>query len=271
MINHALALLMNVDGSQNLVSEPGGEYLPSAYRPVTLSAELRTVRRLLFGDTPDKAMLRYRCRQLLSLVHSCELEEFVLALDPRITYDFRDRPYFDPAVFAPRVYPVQSVSGAATTLYANGQDDPPDRTGRMLRVWDVELLTATTARVALRQPAVSGVQSLSYTNGLSSSLTLPGSGITALVQQVSFPDNQGPRWRIESLARPQLDPGQLLVSLGSMGAAALAALFADGTTRGGEEPRLTLRRCYEDHFDLPHRLGAAVVALVYETEFRRAA
>jgi hypothetical protein len=61
-----------------------------------LPEPLRRVRAVLFGRDPDRRTLLYRTRQFLALLHACELEEFVTAVDPRVTYLPLDRGVLEP-------------------------------------------------------------------------------------------------------------------------------------------------------------------------------
>ncbi len=84
MINHGRTLLLNA--TQSAGGFPGEELIPEAYRPVQLNGALRSVRAAIFGAKPDRIMLNYRAQQLLAILHASELKQYLLDLDPRITY-----------------------------------------------------------------------------------------------------------------------------------------------------------------------------------------
>jgi hypothetical protein len=62
-----------------------------------------------------------------------------------------------------------------------------------------------------------------------------------------------------------------MASVGLLGDETLAALFGTITPAGGQEPLKTFRRLYDEHYSVAHRLGAVVLALIYQTEVRRIA
>ena len=139
----------------------------------------------------------------------------------------------------------------------------------MSLTWDVELLTNTTANVRLRTTMQSTVETYSVTGGLSSLIPLLSSGLSLQVRDSVFTPGSGPVFRIDSLSRPTVDLGTILASVDTLGDAVTSALFGITTPAGREEPLRTFRHLYEDHHDLAHRLGAVVMALVYQTEARR--
>jgi hypothetical protein len=83
-----------------------------------LPEPLRRVRAVLFGRDPDRRTLLYRTRQFLALLHACELEEFVTAVDPRVTYLPLDRGVLEPR---PDVLP-DDLGAVAARLQAVGED-----------------------------------------------------------------------------------------------------------------------------------------------------
>src|ERR1700733_15786498 len=87
MINHVRTLLLNTPSAGlPAVGYPGFEFVDPAYAPRTLPTPLQDIYRLLFGDSPDQALLNWRLREYMGILHSSEVSEYVLALDPRITY-----------------------------------------------------------------------------------------------------------------------------------------------------------------------------------------
>ena len=97
MINHARTLLLNQARRRTHYSDDGYEYVPPEFKPVDLTPTLALVRQLLFGATPDNYFLNYRCRELLSYIHTTDLAEYVYQFDPRVTYwPETGKPFFAP-------------------------------------------------------------------------------------------------------------------------------------------------------------------------------
>lgn len=87
MINHYRTALLNISGS----NWPGLEYLGEElvdpmFRQKPMSGYVSTVHRLIFGESPDRAYLNYRLRQLTTMWHDGDLHEAVTAKDSRLTY-----------------------------------------------------------------------------------------------------------------------------------------------------------------------------------------
>lgn len=77
MINHVRTLL------QNQPPGTGDEYVPADFVTSAVPAVVAKVKRVLWGRTPAHQTC---IRQLMQILHSTELEEHVLAKDPRVTY-----------------------------------------------------------------------------------------------------------------------------------------------------------------------------------------
>jgi hypothetical protein len=87
MINHIRTLLLNRDGDHGYGYDyPGEEFVLPTFRAKTVPTFLKGALRSLFGSNPDRLYLNYRMRQIASLLHSTELEEFVVLPDSRVTY-----------------------------------------------------------------------------------------------------------------------------------------------------------------------------------------
>lgn len=113
MINHVRTLLRNQDG-QGPPTADAEEFTPPDYTRVLLPPYLNTLRTVLFGGDPDAAMLNYRLRQYMELLHSTELAEFVYSVDTRVTYlPFAATSDFDPNVNV-------TALGGDATLYLTG-------------------------------------------------------------------------------------------------------------------------------------------------------
>lgn len=256
MINHFRTLLANLPAGG---SDLGEEKIPDSFRPVTLPDTVVAVRRVLFGDTPDRAMVNYRCRQLLACVHSSVLAEWVTKLDPRVAYDFLDRELVGPAPYTPRVL---QTSGPAAKLTVLGAPAAPDSTGVMRLAYTVDVLSEATVSVYRHtDPAGKTIYDYAVTGGASQPLVLPGAGYSVRL----YTDDPGSEWTIDVYNRPQRDVGELAVALESIGDAHVVNLFGVEAA----EPYTTLRRVWRASRETPLRVAAAVIASVYRTEESR--
>lgn len=204
-------------------------------------------------------MLNYRARQLLSLIHASPLVEFATRLDPRLTYRFDEADYFADSVFDPQILELNDNDGALKLI---GEPTLPDVTGRMRHSVRVEVNSADTVRVRIDRPVSETVYDIAFENGLSNKVLLGRTGYQfRLTDTVAI----GDVWLVETLHRPQWDMGQLAANLERVGEDSLLAVF--GTSSA--EPYATFRNLWNKQGELPLRLGAFVMALVYATEARR--
>jgi len=257
MINHARTLLLNIAGSERHgVSFPGEEFVPRDYKVLTLPTALRNVRTILFGNEPDRVMMNYRLRQFMALLHSTELSEFVLDLDPRVTYLANRSSLFAASTFAPVVTEVVS---AGSSLVFHGVNTIG---GSVLQhAWSVEIL-ASTIRVRRQTPPLDDVlQAYTTTDGLSSAISLTGSQLGFRVQNPTV----GQKWKISAVLRPEIELGEIAVALSKVGEPTLLVLF--GTER--TEPVATFRELWLRGVGLPYKLGSVLAALTYRTNLIR--
>jgi hypothetical protein len=77
MINHTRTLILN--------ERVGKEFIPDTFVPMPASATAARVRDCLFAGLPPEAK-DARMQQVMQLLHTYELEPYVLAKDPRVTY-----------------------------------------------------------------------------------------------------------------------------------------------------------------------------------------
>lgn len=261
MINHARTLLMNVSASSAPLTEyPGEEAIGQHYTALELPTYLDTLRVMLFGSDPDRLMLNYRVRQYLSVLHSGPLEEFVLRLDPRITYDLRDDAFIAEETFKPKVTAVQVPTGAKLSVI--GRPDSPDSTGRMRHTFLVDVVDTTSLRLSrTTQPVTNVLLDFAVTGGLSGLVTLPGTGYSFRLSNDGIPQT----WQISVVNRPTTDLSQIVAGLQAVGEPVLLSLF--GLTK--EEPWLTFKNLWEQKEELPLKLGGLLCAIIYRTEERR--
>jgi len=258
MFNHARTLLVNLDGPNN----PGPDFfceelVPVTYRELELPSYLNRIRELLFGVTPDRAMLNYRARQFMTILHATEMEQYVLDLDSRITYDSPGD--HDPALVETFVPQITQVGDTTGTLYPQGRGAAPDINGVMLLQYDVDVLLDNTIEVKrLTPPSSSLVYDLSVTGGLSPAYMLQGSGFSFKVDT----NSPGSRWLVDILLRPQVDPGRLAANVSLLGEPVLLELFWPYK----EEPWKTFYNLWLSNQEMPYRLGGLLMAMLYKTE-----
>lgn len=250
MINHFRTLLLNQNSSSTPgANYPGEEYVPSNYPKKTLLGSLFTVYGLIFGVNPDRAMLNHRLRELTDIVHTNELEEFVLDFDPRVTY----WPPSNNSIFNTIIKPpvITNVSGTKA-LYLNVSN--PIVAGDviyysyLLDVTDGSHITIQS--VAPAAPLVT----LSYTitSGLSNLLQLPGSNIS-----FQFQSGVGSQWTAAWLAQPNRKLGEVYADL----IAGLTTDIANDLFDTNLTNMQTFKNIWEQSPYPPYRIGAVVLAL----------
>jgi len=271
VINHARTLLLNLDGPWR-PSEPGEDFVPSGFRAVTLTPGMNLVRSVLFGNSPDRTFLNYRLRQLLTVLHSTELEEYVLALDPRITYWPNDNTW----LFAGNFRTMASrLAGNPCNITFGGDLAADDRTGRCRHGWIVAIASTGVATIT-RTVAPLATENVSFTlaNGITPPIRLPGSGVTLQLgtgtSTAGLDWFNGLRLHIDHVGRPQVDLGMLEAMLRqSLDRTLLDGLFY-GTMPSLVEPYTTFKNLWDSHPSLPYRLGGLLLAYIYRIEAIRA-
>jgi hypothetical protein len=257
LINHARNLLVNLSGAGGFdTSALGEEIIDPSFIAVSIPGGLLPVWNTLFGSNPDREMRNYRARQLLQLVQQSDLESFITDLDSRLTYDLPDDTFLDNTLFDP------IIGGTDKTLAVINRPDPPDETGKMKYRWELlagsgtvtDLLTGTE-----RSFGVSG--------GLSDPILLPGTRQTYVTLQNPAANDL---WTLAIRVRPAWDLGELLAALDNLSGEALTELFYTTQPAGSQEPFKTFRNLWEQHYDLPHRMGGLVLALIYHLDDLRA-
>lgn len=144
MINHARTLLLNISPQSYNADMLGEEYIPP-FIPSPLPAYLQFAHRTLFGSNPDKVFLNFRAYELLNLIHSTELAEFIFALDPRITYSVTDNDDFFRGRVTTEVTKISGIDYAQLNLV--GTAKPDNAKGRAYFEYLLRILenTETTA------------------------------------------------------------------------------------------------------------------------------
>lgn len=259
MINHARTLLMNVAGSGSQPGLPGEEYVPADFRARRLTTELAAARRILFGTTPDRLCLNYRLREYMTVLHSTELEEYVLALDPRITYDRQPTELLLPSP----LNLVTRVSGpAGSRLYVAGDDVADIHAGRCRQEWRLEVLASDQLQIErLTKPLTKTTAEMVTESGLTAAVPLPGSPLNVRLTEPT--DQIGAIWTVETQVRPASGMDDVITRLRTgLGEPTTLALFGLGPA----EPFATFRNLWRDHEQSAYKLGGLLLALIYRTD-----
>lgn len=257
MYNHARTMLANQASFNGSASYLAEEATPTDFVPLkAVPGYLTVVRSLLFGSKPDRHMVNYRCRQFVRLIHATPLVDYVFQLDPRVTYSLTDAALVPAAAFMPVVMQLQ---GVPTTLYVQGVPTAPDTTGQIETTVEVRVAGPTSVQVQEITPT-SRSQFLPFalTDGLSDAVPLGQSGYSVRLTTTS----PGMAWDVVVRNRPQADLADLLASLTNIGEPNLNALF--GIT--AEQPYLTFRNLWKNQKELPLRLSALLMAVVYRMD-----
>jgi hypothetical protein len=254
MINHALALLRNVDGN-GVDLNMGGEYIPPEFKAVTLGRELRTIRDQLFGPSPDVVYLNYMCRQYLTLLHAGDYAGNVLALDPRVTYwPFDATPYN----FGVR----QSNFVGTKPLTFLGTMTANDVLGRSHYSWQVERDGATLTILGDDSSTPILTTTLSFTAGLSQAIGIPGKSLSFFVGSDSESNST---WLIDAHGRPDRPLPAVVAALRELGTGPMLALFGTASA----EPYRSCSRLWYSHEQLPEQLTGVLLALLHRMEVIR--
>lgn len=255
MLNHFRTLLVNVN-DVGFSGDVGEELLPPGFRAVELPTALQSVRRVLFGSSPDRSMLDYRVKQLLAVVHSSELAEYVTSLDRRTTYDFSSEQLVVAGIFTPTVTPVRSAPG--DNLRVLGAPSAPDATGKCRYDFVVRVVDTDSGRIEQASPEV---QNTLFDFVPGDRIAFPGSGYSFRLTT----NTVGQAWNVAIRLRPQKTLPTLVTELASIGEPALIQLFGIAD----DEPFKTFRNCWMQHPETPMKLAGLICALVYRTEERR--
>lgn len=264
MYNHARTLLMNLPGENNsfFADCPGDQLIPTEFKSVRLPSYLEVIRSRIFGVAPDRLCLNYRSHQLLQILEAnAELQQYVLALDPRITYRLNEETsLLGINQRAPLIYPHGMAS--AQVLQLQGQPVPADVLGRSAFEHTVTVVDGVTLRIELLTTVTGGPtaeeHAISLTNGLSNKCPLPNTGYGVRVTQI----NPGDSWTVRGTLPLRRSLQEIEQQLRGVGGDNMLSLFGVGS----EEPYLSFRNLWENHVYLPARLGGLVLALIYRTE-----
>jgi len=251
MINHARNLLVNIDSSQQPLDDcPGEELIDPSYRALTLPTYIQQIRSILFGSSPDRAMLNYRAAQLLGLIGATELVDYITALDPRITYPSSD--LVTGNAWQLWSTPLGNTQGG---LSWNGTPAAPDLAGQTYFDYTVTALGGNQFQVLQHSP---GFQNNFYTTVLDF-IPLIGSGYSIMVPNATSGTLQ---WKVWCYNRPQWDMGQLVEALKVVGEPTGLQLF--GVQPSGDYA--LFQSLWTSHPLIPYKLGGLVLAMIYREE-----
>lgn len=258
MFNHARTLFVNLDGGNGVfVDTPGDELIPADFKKLTLPSYLENIRSQLLGVSPDRFMLNFRAAQVFRLIEKTELQEYVLALDSRITYSSQDNSLSDPTTYEPKITRVGLPDSAQLTL--TGSPNSPDISG--IAHYRYTITPDVTQVIVQRQvfPSVTDTIPLTLTAGLSQTFDLPFSGYQAVVNTLS----SGGNWQVEGYNKPRMDLTQVVSErLSNLGEPTYLQLFGISDV----EPYLTFKNCWKSHPDFAYKLGGLVLAMIYRTD-----
>ncbi len=254
MINHCRTLLLNRPGSTVILPNfIGEEFVPIDYVPARLSSQLQLVWDILFGTDPDRAMLNYRLRQYMSILHSTELEEFIYSFDERVTY----WPIIDTQLYGgPSITPTAVQLNTPTkAFYLAGNIQSVQATSRLLTQWNVTVTDGSNVTInQLTTPLSTIVKPYTISNGLSNLIPLQNSYL-----QFMFQAGIGSTWSVQSVARPALGLSDIILSLENL--EAINSQFVFGTTF--EEPYKTFNEMWSTRSDIAYKLGGLLMALIF--------
>jgi len=262
MINHGRTLLLNRDGA----TRPPltfflEEYVPADFGAVALPGGLALVHGRLMPPGADDAFANLMMRLYMQLLHSNELADDLLALDPRITYDLkrtvvatRSQTAFCPLTASARPYELDFVGGVEASLQA-----PQLRTEWILTAVGADRVKAV--RVSTGETAYTDV---TITDGETSPIDLPGQrNYKARVGGLPGALPVGAEWSAQTFVIPHIDASGVLTRLDTMGNEALIDLFPN------REPYITYKKLWTDHVYAEYRLGGVLLAFVYRAEEER--
>lgn len=255
MFNHFRTLLLNMDGHISTdTNYPGEELVPSDFRSVTLPQHIKSIRSTIFGPAPDRAMLNYRIRSLLPLVHTPKFEQFVLELDSRITYVPFDNNFYDLSLVQATVDKVVGDNN----LIITGIKPTNDTT--LYHQFYIKIWNPTDVQIRrITEPTSTNTLSYTVTNGISDAL--PFTGFPMFFSFVPF---TGSEWQVSFLITPTTKIGTLFTNLLINNSNDIETLFS---TPQMDSTFIALRSIWTNHRQImPNRLAALVVALVYRTE-----
>ena len=258
MINHCRTLLLNRDGDKRpLPAFFGEEYVPSEFKALPLTSEMTTIRRALFGGDPDDAGMNYLLWQYMRILHSTEFEDYLYALDSRVTY-LHLRSLLDQSFGA-------NVAQNSDALQFHGNPGLGGSDGRLVEHWEITRETQTMYSILNYKTAHKEYQTPAVVNNVTD--FMPMTDHLDFQVRVFLGVTTVERWGVEYLSRPgdTLDPVNRAAQLLNIGAEANAFLFPN------RDPYKLFKELWEKHAYFQYKLSGALLALIYLTEESRLA
>ena len=259
MINHIRTLLLNRDGNHGYGYDyPGEEFVLPTFRVKAVPTFLNGALRMLFGSNPDRLFLNYRMRQIMSLLHSTELEEFVLRLDSRVTY----WPMVDDGFTDVFINTTEQYLGPYARIFVIGAAAADDGAGKSELQWKLRYYSNGQHYIEITRQIPVGtteVTELTFTDSLSEEVPLPGSTIRFRIEQPIASDVE---WIITTRSKPAIDFGVALQgAIQLIGQSGIDNLFLSSV-----EPIPTLKAVWEDHLLFAYKYSAMLLAIAYYLE-----
>jgi hypothetical protein len=267
MYNHARTILLNSQPQRPDI--PGEELIPATFVPFRLPEYLQTVRYALFGLSPDRFMLNYRLRQLLALIATTPLQEYLEELDPRTTYDLRTTGPVFGDLFTPQVSkrPNRVIEDFdqeifdALELRVSGAPAEPDFSGITAYSFFMQFtgtnLSPAYTITRTTTPRDVSVFTPSFDSGWSTPMSLAYTGYSVQISQLR-PDAD---WLVQGYLQPAFSLIRLANSLKKLSPSLHDKVFGLPLV----EPYTTFRKCWEQHPEFACRLAGFLLAFIYRS------
>lgn len=298
MINHGRSLLLNISGANYQPQYLGEEYIPPEFGSLNLPSYLLVARRLIFGARPERVFLNYRVRELLHTIHETELEEYLYALDPRVTYWPEPTPVFFNQRKYVRAEQIGGMLGAR--IFFSGNFSADNALGLALREYTIRTDQDTDSYIVVENDDRSFGTTRTPVNistGLSSAVNIAGTNLQvrvggsavnaatlmletgynvltealtdialeSVVEDVLPMTNSvfdGSVWRVTAFA-PPASVVSLLPLLEVIGEPNLLELFG---VSNRDQPYATFKNLWFDHPIAAYRLAGFTMAMIYRSE-----
>jgi hypothetical protein len=252
MPNMGRTLLLNQSGSATQSAALAAQYVPPYYTAVELPSGLMTVRRALFGSNPDRDGLNYAVWQYMRILHSTEYEDWITALDPRITY-------LDAPSLLDEPYGV-SVSRDNAAFQFVGTPSLGGADGRLRETWNIEQIAAGVYRIMNMTTRRVETYSVSLHDGFTDFMVMTGHADYKVRIQTHLLTET--TWSVESLSAPgaAMDPVNRAAQASNIGIEAYNELFP------ARDPYKLFKQLWEQHSLFPYKMSGYLLALIYRTE-----
>ena len=255
MINHARTLFLNVSGDYGYMPNyPGEEIIDPNFKAITLPSYLKSIRNFIFGATPDRVMLNYRTAQIFRLIAPTDLQQYILDLDTRITY--QNRPLIAESSFMPQVTKYRGAD--SDRLYITGKATSPDTSGICGYAYNIFFDGAQLVIARTQFPNVTNYVDYTFTAGELVPVPLPYLDYKIHTNTI----NPNAAWTIQGNLRPTRSLADIDTNLRKIGEPAIINLFGASPV----EPYLTFKNCWANHSDFAYRFGGIILAYIYRSQ-----